>query len=99
MFLFPTLNWNESTSLRCKQDKVHFTTKNYILLCVCVINYEVFYELVIQGLVSKWQSHKFGNCTKVVCMVVIELKLQPGHWQLIPLSILILVNLFASKEN
>ena len=65
LFLFPTLIWNESYSLRFKQDKVHFTTKNYILLsvclCVCVISFEVFHQLVVQGHISKWQSHKFGN--------------------------------------
>ena len=30
-----TLNWNESYSLKFKQDKVQFTAENYILFCVC----------------------------------------------------------------
>ena len=36
MFLFPTLNWIESYSIWRKQDKLRFTTKNYILLSICV---------------------------------------------------------------
>jgi len=37
MFLFPTLNWNESYSLWFKQDKLQFAIKNYILLSMCVL--------------------------------------------------------------
>jgi len=36
VFLFLTLNWNVSYCLRFKQDKLQFTTKNYILLSLCV---------------------------------------------------------------
>ena len=35
MFLFVTLNWNESYCLRYKQDKLQFTARNCIV-CVCV---------------------------------------------------------------
>ena len=35
MFLFPTLNWNESYSFSIKPDKLQFTMNNYIGMCVC----------------------------------------------------------------
>jgi hypothetical protein len=35
VFLFLTLNWNESCCLRYKQDKLQFTARNYIMLSVC----------------------------------------------------------------
>ena len=37
VFLFLTISWNESYCLRYKQDKLHLTTINYIVLSVCVI--------------------------------------------------------------
>jgi len=37
LLLFPTLNWNESYSLRFKQNKLQFTTKNYVMLSVFVL--------------------------------------------------------------
>jgi hypothetical protein len=33
--VFPTLNSNESYCLSIKQDRLQFTTNNYILLCLC----------------------------------------------------------------
>jgi len=37
LFLLPMLNWNESSSLRCKQDKVHFIQRiTFCFVCVCV---------------------------------------------------------------
>jgi len=34
LLLFPTLNWNESFCLRFKQNKLQFTTKNYVSVFV-----------------------------------------------------------------
>jgi hypothetical protein len=36
VFLFVTLIWNESYCLRYKEDKLQFTARNCIVLCVCV---------------------------------------------------------------
>jgi hypothetical protein len=36
VFLFLTLNWNESCCLSYKEGKLQFTARNYIMLRVCV---------------------------------------------------------------
>jgi hypothetical protein len=36
VFLFLTLNWNECYWLRYKGDRLQFTARNCIMLCVCV---------------------------------------------------------------
>jgi hypothetical protein len=56
--------------------------------CVGVISCEVFYQQVIQALVSKWQNVINLETRKVACRVIIDFKLECGHWQLIPLGIL-----------
>ena len=93
-----TLNYHESYSLRFKQDKVQFATKNYILLSVCWKLWGLLATINTGPCFQVADSHKFWNCRNVACMVVIEFKLQAGHWQLIPLGILIWTQLCALIE-
>jgi hypothetical protein len=89
VFLLQTLNYHESYSLRFKQNKVQFATKNYILLIVCHMVWGLLPTSNTGYCSQVAECHKYGNYGKVGCMVIIQLKLQAGHWQLIPLGIVI----------